>query len=843
MTTERETLLIIGTWMEDGRTRLPDHVLDAVLDQIPSTPQRRPLWSARRIAHAPRLVPSLGGAATLVVAAALALSVGVVTAPPPNVDLGIFEPLAGRIVRGGLTGYWGIDPGSPDPATITHVKAAAGVPLGWSSDGTRLLVQGKGNLFVLGADGSVTQVTEQLSSFNDIPGSGRPAGATIAPDGSRVAFAGLTTSGNDVSFCHDGALFAVDADGGPAELLWKSQRDGIVSYPSFSPDGRQIAVADGYCDSDHSVWVMNADGSDAHRIIGPIGAGHVRGLEWSPAGDRIALEFEGFEVESGIYTFATDGSDFKFIADAQSPHWSPDGSLIAYTSGTLAIADADGSNVRKFSYGSSGPWHPGTPSPSVEPTVEPAASPTVAGSPSADRSSLPGFMWPQSSLEEVRQAQDLADAGDTQYTWQVALDLAGPGGIGQNHPGDAKIFPRFLEEVLGWKDFRDGHHVPRLDGSGLDEGDFLFIRCAPAGTNTLYPDDPDATCAPTIDEVRYETVKITVAQLDRQGSRGIWVVTGWEMIGPAVQADSRVEQAEATVLVDAFLQARIDGAGAEELAEFADGLTDDWIDREVPLLYGTSTGASYERSELELVDGPQWPRGEMRFDVSLFAENDETVVEQSYSVNRDATGRLQLVYDFQSATTENGTAVPVEYGFLDGVVTYRAADPLTPDLGYRDANRVVISGNLPGDDFPREVLQMLADPEPIGPDCVAGPAPTDAEALARNIGSDPDFEATAPVAVTIGGRSALQLDVVVSTGAGSCLWTAEFDPTISETSPLLLKRVPFIDGPDRARLYLLDLPGGSARVLALVTLADEDSFEGVLEWAAPIVESIEFRTP
>lgn len=41
MTTERETLLIIGSWMEDGRTRLPDHVLDAVLGQLPSTPQRR----------------------------------------------------------------------------------------------------------------------------------------------------------------------------------------------------------------------------------------------------------------------------------------------------------------------------------------------------------------------------------------------------------------------------------------------------------------------------------------------------------------------------------------------------------------------------------------------------------------------------------------------------------------------------------------------------------------------------------------------------------------------------------------------------------------------------------
>ena len=33
-------------------------------------------------------------------------------------------------------------------------------------------------------------------------------------------------------------------------------------------------------------------------------------------------------------------------------------------------------------------------------------------------------LWPQTSLEEVRQAQELADAGDLDYTWQVAPYLA-----------------------------------------------------------------------------------------------------------------------------------------------------------------------------------------------------------------------------------------------------------------------------------------------------------------------------------------------------------------------------------------------------------------------------------
>ena len=59
----------------------------------------------------------------------------------------------------------------------------------------------------------------------------------------------------------------------------------------------------------------------------------------------------------------------------------------------------------------------------------------------------------------------------------------------------------------------------------------------------------------------------------------------------------------------------------------------------------------------------------MRFEVRLFAENGETVVEQIFSLERDGAGRLRLGYDFQSmgpagpvlATTENGKAVPVEY--------------------------------------------------------------------------------------------------------------------------------------------------------------------------------------
>ena len=276
--------------------------------------------------------------------------------PEPVVDLGIFAPVAGQIVYGDGQGIWGVDPTAPaDPATRVQLTSEAGIPLGWSSDGTELLIgrieppstDGAG-LFVLHADGSETLVTADPMFTGSTIG-----GATISPDGSRVVFVGGT-----------GELLVVDADGGPAEVLAESQ-EGIVEDPTFSPDGTRIAYVDGAGDHSHHVWVMGVDGSHAHEILfnqRTAGAVHVYGLAWSPAGDRIAIG-----LEETTYTFAPDGSDFTKVIAGEFPYWSPDGSQIAYTSSCvedpngcgLAIADADGSDDQAFDFGASGPWHPG----------------------------------------------------------------------------------------------------------------------------------------------------------------------------------------------------------------------------------------------------------------------------------------------------------------------------------------------------------------------------------------------------------------------------------------------------------------------------------------------------
>ena len=241
----------------------------------------------------------------------------------------VADDVASTLVRLDL----GEDALPPDPGCGDWVE-----PLGWSSDGTELLVTRwkhcGGTYYVLYADGTETRVST--------PSGVGARAAAISPDGSRVAF-------------ESEGLVVADIDGGAGKLPLPA-RGAISSMPlTFSPDGRQIAYF-----SRDAVWVVSAEGIDAHELlaVGPAIAQGADSITWSPAGDHIAI---GMSERDAIYTFAPDGSDFtKVISGGDSPFWSPDGSQIAYTIPTgLAIADADGSNVRTFGFAASGPWHPG----------------------------------------------------------------------------------------------------------------------------------------------------------------------------------------------------------------------------------------------------------------------------------------------------------------------------------------------------------------------------------------------------------------------------------------------------------------------------------------------------
>ena len=69
MSTDRDTTRIVRSWLEEGVSRLPDRVLDAVIDQLPATPQRRRTWSAWRANQMNVYAKLLGAAAAVLVVA------------------------------------------------------------------------------------------------------------------------------------------------------------------------------------------------------------------------------------------------------------------------------------------------------------------------------------------------------------------------------------------------------------------------------------------------------------------------------------------------------------------------------------------------------------------------------------------------------------------------------------------------------------------------------------------------------------------------------------------------------------------------------------------------------
>jgi len=71
VSTERDVERIVRSWLDEGVNVVPERVLDAVLDRVPATPQRRVSWLARR-------TPTLNTYSRLGLVAAAVLAVVIV---------------------------------------------------------------------------------------------------------------------------------------------------------------------------------------------------------------------------------------------------------------------------------------------------------------------------------------------------------------------------------------------------------------------------------------------------------------------------------------------------------------------------------------------------------------------------------------------------------------------------------------------------------------------------------------------------------------------------------------------------------------------------------------------
>jgi hypothetical protein len=303
---------------------------------------------------------------------------------------GIFSEVGGWIAFGNADGIWAVDPSHPgDRESRIQLSSNGGIPLAWSSDGSELLISreswvllsrrqlrhgkelgaaGRG-LFVLHADGTETHLVREEVS-----------GASFSRDGTTVVFAPSLELGRTHI---DPGIYLINAEGGgvATELVASSRRyipeqdrsfRSDAYFPTFSPDGTQIAYFDGFGDNSHSLRVVNADGGDLDVLIDNIEGYRISNLVWSPDGSRLAFGRRNFD---GIYTIGVDGSGLTLvIPDGENPHWSPDGSRISFEyeggggRGEFSIADRDGSHLQSFGfaagpwnsfgYAASGPWNP-----------------------------------------------------------------------------------------------------------------------------------------------------------------------------------------------------------------------------------------------------------------------------------------------------------------------------------------------------------------------------------------------------------------------------------------------------------------------------------------------------
>ena len=447
---------------------------------------------------------------------------------------------------------------------------------------------------------------------------------------------------------------------------------------------------------------------------------------------------------------------------------------------------------------------------------------TTLPTPTTIPASVSGSMWPQSSLEDVEEAQELADAGDPDYTWQLDPEIA------NGNVENAEIVTRFLREELGWEEFIFNAHV----GWETANTNLHYVKCAPGGTNPVYPDDEYAgKCAPTIDEFQYETVTIDLAQPIRSDGTGIWVVNRWRQAAPFAEADPVAVEARLTERLEEFLAARIAGQGAE-LRVLVDP------DLDVPLLYATTSGAPYERYEIERVDGPGWPDARMTFSVRLFADGDATVVEQE--VDGSQTGELWLD---GYTTVENGQPIQLSHTSFDGEVTVSAPStwkPAWPGAAHIAEVGVWWGGLWRTEDFVetgRASNSSTRSPTTRGAQRTAGPAAL-GPPMQRQLRSKSSPIPTSrrqrrwpPASVaSTPCRSTWPLPLVARL-AGKKIDISRWIHTIGWDPGL------------RLRLYLVDLPEGmSVETLAITVVASEERFEEVIAETAPIIESIEFHS-
>jgi Tol biopolymer transport system component/DNA-binding winged helix-turn-helix (wHTH) protein len=247
---------------------------------------------------------------------------------------------------------WLVEADGSNPRELTHPGAPAGghAAPAWSPDGRYLcfsvfdagggnglwlvnrqtgattpLHQGDGlfesvfspdgaTIFVAGGDALITRLrfdpaTGTINGSREIipvPGVPGVRGLSIAPDGSRLAFAGPALNSQIWSqpLARDGT------PAGPSHAL-TNDRSRRNSLPVISPNGEKLAYMSSRQGERANVWVMNVDGSNPAQLTS--GNGFESQPEWFPDSIRVAYQSKSAEDDGLRSIDVTTRMDEKLV--------------------------------------------------------------------------------------------------------------------------------------------------------------------------------------------------------------------------------------------------------------------------------------------------------------------------------------------------------------------------------------------------------------------------------------------------------------------------------------------------------------------------------------------------
>jgi TolB protein len=163
---------------------------------------------------------------------------------------------------------------------------------------------------------------------------------TYSPDMTRVAYAGIMSPTGDT----DRGIFTIDARDGSIRTLFDVP-GAYDSAPAWSPDGRRIAfesnadVDGANPDRDMEIWVMGADGSNPRQRTA--NTDHDEGPAWSPDGRLLAYSTGADAAHGDIGIMGADtGGLLRRLADDPLADESPDWQAIPAPRTTARCGDA-----------------------------------------------------------------------------------------------------------------------------------------------------------------------------------------------------------------------------------------------------------------------------------------------------------------------------------------------------------------------------------------------------------------------------------------------------------------------------------------------------------------------